>query len=143
MLWRRKNEMLTALLIVQIVTLIVVAVLFLRRENPLDLRMAQMPDQMARLAEQTARSDARGQALDEYVRSGLAQMRSDIAAEAQRTREASDTAFRELRGEVTKNIAELSQLLQSGLSGFRSDNKTSDDLLRKAVLGQMQVLAQR
>src|SRR5437899_2716228 len=126
MLWRRKYEMLAALLIVQIVTLIVAVVLFLRRENSLDPRLAQMPDQMARLAEQAARGDARAQALDEHIRTSFAQMRTDIAAEAQRTREASDTAFRELRVEVTKNIAELSQLLQSGLSGFRSDNKTSD-----------------
>ncbi len=73
----------------------------------------------------------------------LAQMRQEIAAEAQRSREASDTAFRELRGEVTKNIAELSQLLQTGLNGFRSDNKTSDNLLREAVERQMQAITQR
>ncbi len=130
--------MLNVLLVVQIVTLIVVVVLFLRKTQaqPQDVRLAQLPDQLTRL-------DARNQALDEHIRNAFGQMRSDIATEAQRSREASDTAFRELRGEITKNIAELSNLLQTGLTGFRSDNKSSDDLLRKAVLEQMEVLSRR
>ncbi len=130
--------MLNILLVCQIVTLIVVVVLLLRRQQmqAQDPRLAQLPDQLTRL-------DARNQALDEHIRNAFSQMRNEIAAEAQRSREASETAFRELRGEITKNIAELSNLLQTGLSGFRSDNKTSDDLLRKAVLDQMQALSQR
>jgi DNA recombination protein RmuC len=130
--------MLNVLLIFQVVTLIVVIVLLLRRTQApaQDPRLAQLPDQLTRL-------DARNQALDEHIRNATGQMRSDIATEAQRSREASDTAFRELRGEITKNIAELSNLLQTGLTGFRSDNKSSDDLLRKAVLEQMEVLSRR
>jgi DNA recombination protein RmuC len=130
--------MLTALLACQIVTLIVVVVLLLRRQQApaQDVRLAQLPDQLTRL-------DARNQALDEHIRNAFAQMRSEIAAEAQRSREGSDTAFRELRGEITKNIAELSGLLQTGLSEFRTDNKSSDDLLRKAVLAQMEGLSRR
>lgn len=129
--------MLTILLVCQIVTLIAVVFLLLRRQAPTqDPRLAQLPDQLTRL-------DARNQALDEHIRNAFSQMRTDIAAEAQRTREASDSAFSALRGEVTRNIAELSQLLQTGLNDFRSDNKTSDDLLRKAVLDQTQALAQR
>ena len=130
--------MLTALLACQIVTLIVVVVLLLRRQQApaQDVRLAQLPDQLTRL-------DARNQALDEHIRNAFAQMRSEIAAEAQRSREGSDTAFRELRGEITKNIAELSGLLQTGLSEFRTDNKSSDDLLRKAVLEQMEGLSRR
>jgi DNA recombination protein RmuC len=130
--------MLNVLLIFQVVTLIVVIVLLLRRTQApaQDPRLAQLPDQLTRL-------DARNQALDEHIRNATGQMRTDIATEAQRSREASDTAFRELRGEITKNIAELSNLLQTGLTGFRSDNKSSDDLLRKAVLEQMEVLSRR
>ena len=130
--------MLNVLLVCQIVTLIAVIVLLLRRQQAAvqDPRLAQLPDQLTRL-------DARNQALDEHIRNAFSQMRNDIASEAQRTREASDSAFAALRTEVTKNIAELSNLLQTGLSGFRSDNKTSDDLLRKAVLDQMQALSQR
>ena len=130
--------MLTILLAVEIVTLIAVVFLLLRRQQTQaqDPRLAQLPDQFTRL-------DARNQALDEHIRTAFAQMRSDIAEEAERTRKASAADFGSLRTEVTRNIAELGQILQTGLAGFRSDNKSSDDLLRKAVLDQMQVLSQR
>jgi DNA recombination protein RmuC len=130
--------MLNALLVCQILTLLAVVLLLLRRQQApaQDPRLAQLPDQLTRL-------DARNQALDEHIRNAFSQMRNDIAAEAQRTRDASATDFGALRTEVTRNIAELSQLLQSGLNGFRTDNKTSDELLRNAVLDQMQALSQR
>ena len=128
--------MLTALLVLEIVVLVLVVVLLLRRQGGTDPRLAQLPDQITRL-------DERSRALDEGMQRSFAQMRADIAAEAQRTREASANDFGALRGEVTRNIAELSQLLQTGLNGFRSDNKSSDDLLRKAVLEQMEMLSQR
>lgn len=130
--------MLNILIAVQIVTLLAVVVLLLRKpQAPVpDPRMAQIPDQLTRL-------DARSEALDRSVRESMAQMRNDIAAEAQRTREASAQDFGALRGEVTRNIAELGQILQTGLTSFRSDNKISDDMLRKAVLEQMDALAQR
>jgi DNA recombination protein RmuC len=130
--------MFTVLIACQVLTLLLVLVVLLRKPPvpDADPRMARVPDQLTRL-------DARSEALDDHIRNAFSQMRNDIAEEARRSREASDTAFRELRGEITKNIAELSNLLQTGLSGFRSDNKTSDDLLRKAVLDQMQALAER
>ncbi|WP_260702827.1 DNA recombination protein RmuC [Edaphobacter flagellatus] len=130
--------MFNILLACQILTLIAVVVLLLRRpQAPMqDPRLAQIPDQLTRL-------DSRNQALDDNIRNAFGQMRQEIAAEAQRSREASDASFASLRTEVTRNIAELSQLLQTGLTGFRSDNKTSDDMLRKAVLDQMQALSQR
>lgn len=130
--------MLTILIALQVLTLVAVAVLLTRRQQApvVDPRMSQIPDQLTRL-------DARGEALDRSVRESMAQMRNDIAAEAQRTREASAKDFGNLRGEVTQNIAELSRLLQEGLSGFRSDNKDSDNKLRSAVLEQMDGLSQR
>jgi DNA recombination protein RmuC len=130
--------MLNLLLAVEIVTLIAVVFLLLRKQKApaQDPRLAQLPDQFTRL-------DARNQASDEHIRQSLSEMRNDIAAEAQRTRVASDTAFRELRGEVTRNIAELSNLLQTGLTAFRADNKSSDDLLRNAVQKQMDAISQR
>jgi DNA recombination protein RmuC len=126
------------LIVLQVITVIAVIVLLLRRQTApqQDARLAQLPDQLTRM-------DARSDAAEQNVQRSLGQMRQEIAEEARRSREASETAFRELRGEVTKNIAELSQLLQTGLNGFRGDNKASDDLLRKAVLDQMQVLSQR
>jgi DNA recombination protein RmuC len=130
--------MLTILIALQVLTLIAVAVLLARRQQApaVDPRMSQILDQLTRL-------DARSDALDRSVRESMAQMRNDIAAEAQRTREASAKDFGNLRGEVTQNIAELSRLLQEGLSGFRSDNKDSDNKLRSAVLEQMDGLSQR
>lgn len=130
--------MLTILIALQILILIAVVVLLMRRQQApaVDPRMVQIPDQLTRL-------DARSEALDQGIRQSLSQMRNDIASEAQRTREASAQDFGALRGEVTRNIAELSKLLQTGLGEFRADNKSSDDLLRKAVLDQMQALSQR
>ncbi len=129
--------MFNLLLVCQIVTLIAVVVLLLRRPQvpAQDPRLAQLPDQLTRL-------DARNQALDDHIRNAFGQMRSDIAVEAQRTREASAKDFGNLRSEVTQNIAELSRLLQDGLNGFRSDNKDSDNKLRSAVLEQMEALSQ-
>src|SRR5216683_8405364 len=105
------------LLILQIVTLLAIVFLLLRKQPApeQDPRLTQLPDQLTRL-------DARNQALDEHIRASFAQMRTDIATEAQRTREASETAFAALRTEITRNIADLSQILQTGLNGFRTDN---------------------
>ncbi len=66
--------MLTALIICQIATLIVVVILLFRRQqaSAIDPRLAQLPDQLTRL-------DARNQALDEHIRNAFAQMRADIA----------------------------------------------------------------
>ena len=128
--------MLIALLVCQIVTLIVVVMLILRRSqgSEVDPRLAQVPDQMTRL-------DARSEAVERNLRESLAQMRDDIAAEAQRTREANAKDFGALRSEVTQNIAELNRQLQEGLKDFRSDNKDSDNKLRSAVLEQMDALS--
>lgn len=130
--------MFAILITLQVFTVLLVAVLLLRRQQApaVDPRMSQIPDQLTRL-------DARSDALDRSVRESMAQMRNDIAAEAQRTRDASAKDFGNLRAEVTQNIAELSRLLQEGLSGFRSDNKDSDHKLRSAVLEQMDALSQR
>jgi DNA recombination protein RmuC len=129
---------LSIIVILQLITVIAVIVLLLRRQSgpQPDVRLAQIPDQLTRM-------DARNQAAEEHIRSAFAQMRQEIATEAQRSREASETAFAALRTEVTKNIGELSTILQTGLNGFRSDNKTSDNLLRESVERQMQAITQR
>jgi DNA recombination protein RmuC len=124
------------LLLVQIAVLIGVAVLLLRRQQGPDARLAQIPDQLTRL-------DARNAALDEHIRASFAQMRSDIAEEARRTREASATDFISLRTEIRESIATLGQTLQTGLGDFRGDNKTSADQLRTAVQSQMDGITQR
>jgi DNA recombination protein RmuC len=128
----------TLLLVLQIVTLLTVIFLLLRKQSApqQDPRLTQIPDQLTRL-------DARNQALDEHIRTSFAQMRTDIAAEAQRTREASETAFAALRTEITGSIATLGATLNTGLAAFRSDNKTSDEQLRNAVQSQLDSIIRR
>ncbi|HMF65300.1 MAG TPA: DNA recombination protein RmuC [Edaphobacter sp.] len=127
-----------SLLILQIVTLLAVVFLLLRKQAApdQDTRLSQLPDQLTRL-------DVRNQALDEHIRTSFVQMRNDIATEAQRTREASETAFAALRTEVTASISTLGATLNTGLAAFRSDNKASDDLLRNAVQHHMDAITQR
>ncbi len=128
----------SALLIVNVVTLLAVLVLLLRKNPaaPQDSRLAQIPEQLTRL-------DARNEALDAHLRSGLAEIRRDLADESRRTREAATADFISLRTEITATIAELSGLLQNGLNAFRSDNKTSDEVLRTAVQQNLDSIAQR
>ncbi|MCU1324602.1 MAG: RmuC-domain protein [Acidobacteriaceae bacterium] len=143
MLWGEGNtNMLEILIALTAVTLVAVIVLLVRKPAmPMqDPRLAQLLDT---LPAQLTRLDARSESLDGSVRTSMTQLRTDLAEESRRTREATDTAFAALRTEITSNIAELSGLLQTGLSGFREDNKASDNLLRAAVLEQMSVLSQR
>jgi DNA recombination protein RmuC len=126
------------LLILQIITLLAVIFLLVRKQAApaQDPRVAQIPDQLAALT-------TRQQATDEHIRNSFAQMRTDIATEAQRTREASETAFAALRTEVAANITTLGQTLNTGLADFRGDNKSSADQLRNAVQSQMDTITQR
>jgi DNA recombination protein RmuC len=128
----------TTLLILQIVILLAVIYLLFRKPGApeQDPRLTQIPDQLTRL-------EARNQAADEHMRNAFAQIRTDIAAEAQRTREANTNDFTALRSEITASISNLSQLLQTGLGGFRTDNKASDEALRTAVQQNLEAIAQR
>ena len=119
--------MLLAMLALAAINLICIMALLLRKSaaSAPDPRLAQLPDQLARI-------DARGQALDTSVRTSLDQLRTNLAEESRRTRE-----------EITRNIAELSQLLNTGLNAFRNDNKQSDNLLRAAIQEQLNTLSQR
>ena len=136
--------MLEALLAVAVASLVCLIVLLLRRAQSApglqDSRLAQMTDG---LAGQMNRLDSAFVGLDRHLRAELAQIRSETAEETRRTRGASAEEFTGLRGEVTHNIAELSALLQAGLGGFRSDNKTSDESLRRAVQENLEGISQR
>jgi DNA recombination protein RmuC len=131
--------MFTALLILNLVTLLAVILLLLRRQpkaQEQDPRLVQIPEQLTRL-------DARNEALDTHVRAAFSDMRRDLAAEAENTRKANADSFAALRSEITATIAELSGLLQNGLNAFRTDNKTSDEVLRTAVQHNLDAIAQR
>ncbi len=133
--------MLAALLAVAIASLICLIVLLLRRTGPvLDPRLAQKSEA---LAVQISRLDVGFEVLDRHLRGELAQIRTEMAEQARRTRGASAEEFARLRSEVTQNIAGLSGLLQVGLGEFRSDNKASDEALRRAVQENLDGISQR
>ena len=123
--------MLLVLFSTQIVLLIAVIALYLRR-SPVpvqDPRHLQIPDQLARLEVQHDRQ--------------LTQIRTDLAAEAATTRSANEQAAIALRVEVLGTISTLSQTLTHGLETFRVDNKASAETLRNAVQQTLEALAHR
>jgi len=133
--------MIILLAALQIVTLVVVFVLLRKTSAPAqDPRLNQLADT---LPTQLTRLDTRFEGLDHHLRSELAQLRTDTAAEARRTRESAATDFTTLRSEIINNIAELSKLLNTGLNAFRADNKSSDETLRTAVQQNLDSIAQR
>jgi len=134
--------MLTIIFAVQIVIVLAVIFLLLRRSSATqqDPRLTQLAET---LPTQLARLDAHFEGLDHHLRTELAQLRADTAAEARRTRESAASDFTNLRTEITANIAELSKLLNTGLNGFRSDNQASDEVLRKAVHDNLESIALR
>lgn len=135
--------MLVAVLAVAVACLLCLIGLLMRRQAAVveqDPRLGQMADAVPA---QLTRLDAHFESLDRHLRGEAVQLRTDTAEEGRRTREASGQDFAALRAEVTRNIAELSQLLQVGLSGFRADNKGSDEALRLAVQQNLDAIAQR
>ena len=122
--------MLIAILVLQLAVLLALLALIFRKPatSAQDPRLAQLPDQITRL-------DARA----DLVRESLVQMRTEIAEEARRTREANATDFGTLRTEIAANITAIGQILKSDLVSFREDNKTSSDQLRRAVEAQMEI----
>ncbi|HXC97574.1 MAG TPA: DNA recombination protein RmuC [Edaphobacter sp.] len=135
------TSLLLLLIALQVVTLGVVFVLWRQLSGPAqDYRLNQLAEA---IPGQLTRLDARFEGLDHHLRSELAQLRTDNAADASRTRESAATDFTNLRTEITSTIAELSNLLNTGLNGFRSDNKSSDEALRTAVQQNLDSIAQR
>jgi DNA recombination protein RmuC len=128
-----------ALLLLNLICLIVLLLRKTAAHEPAavpDPRLLQLPDQLTRI-------DARSEALDANVRTALIQLRTDLADEARRTREASASDFAVLRTEIAGSIATLGTTLNTGLAGFRFDNKASDDMLRTAVQSQLDAITHR
>jgi DNA recombination protein RmuC len=109
---RRKTEMLYALLAIQLVTVALLIVLFLRKPAPtaaaVDPRLAQLLE--ANLPTQITRLDARSGTLDGHLRDQLAQLRTETSA-----------ASTSLRNEVLGNINTLGKNLTTSLEASRSD----------------------
>jgi DNA recombination protein RmuC len=108
--------MLVALLVVQFVVLLAVVMLLVRKPPAAepDPRLAQLPDQLARL----------------------------IADEARRTREDSASSAAALRNEVIGSIATLGLGLKEDLKSFREDNSASAEKLRNDVEQKMRAISQ-
>jgi len=108
--------MLIAVLALQFVALLAIAVLFLRK-TPLaqqDPALLGLPDQLARL----------------------------VAEEGRRTREDNATAAAGLRNEVVGSISTLGEGLKSDLRNFREDNTVAADKLRADVEQKMRAISQ-
>ena len=132
--------MLLAVIVLQLVILLVVGLLLVRRQTPSavqpqDPRHAQLPDQIAHL-------HARHEGLDLNLRSGLSELRREQGAEALATRGANAAAFRELRTEVVGSVHALGQQLHAGLDRFREDNAISSMALRTEVTRSITDLGQ-
>jgi len=128
--------MLITVVVLQIVVLLAVLVLLVRRPAGDGGREAQLGEQMTRL-------DARAEAMDGHVRGTLDAMRRELAIEAQATREANGTDFGNLRTEIAASITNLGVTLHAGLDGFSADNKASGEALRGAVQQNLDGIAQR
>ncbi|ADW70542.1 DNA recombination protein RmuC [Granulicella tundricola] len=130
--------MLLVIVVLQIVLLGGLVVLLMRRTSApvLDARQAALPDQITGL-------QARHEALESALRSGLSEIRREAGTEALTTREANARASAELRGEVTGTIATLGQTVKTELAGFRSDNTQAAGKLQADVHAQHEAIGQK
>jgi DNA recombination protein RmuC len=141
MLWRRKIEM-SSVVIVQLVVLfaifVLVILLLLRKtEAPAsDARLAQLPHQIARM-------EGRADALAASLRDGLADIRRESAENANSARAAAADDFTKLRTEITGSIATLGAALNAGLAEFRADNAKSAAALSTNVQQQLEAISLR
>jgi DNA recombination protein RmuC len=138
--------MLYALAALQVLTLIALFVVLLRKSAPPavtapDPRLAQLF--AADLPGILAHAEARGQALDQHLRAELAQLRADNANEAVRSHAAANASSAALRTEIVGNISTLGETLRTGLNSFRSDNSKAAEALRATMEAQITMLTQR
>jgi len=107
---------LAILIAVQIVCALVIFLLLRRPSAPQqDTKLTQIQDQLTNM-------ETRSQAAEGYISREFEAMRKEASVEAQRVRDASETAFRGLRDEVTGNVDRLGKRIQDSLSDFRRDN---------------------
>ncbi len=123
--------MIPALIALQLLTLVALIVLLLRKPasspEAEDPRLAQLL--AADLPGQFTRLDARSQSLDQHLRGELSHLRNDAA-----------TASAALRGEVLGNISALGETLSKGLEGFRADTARQANESREALHSRLNEL---
>ena len=133
-----KPNMLSVLVVLQVVLLAVGVALLLRRTAlaPADPRQAGVPDQLVALGTKL-------DGLDAALRSGLSDVKSSSSLEAAINRESSAKAFAELRGEVTGTMATLGQTVKAELGGFRADYMQAAGKLQADVHAQHEAIAKK
>jgi len=127
--------MITALIVVQVLTLVAVIVLIVRYSSAAppaappaeDPRLAQLL--AADLPEQFTRLDVRSQGLDQHLRAELSQLRTDTAS-----------ASVALRSEVLGNISTLGADLNKGLEVSRNAAGTQANESREALHSRLSEL---
>jgi DNA recombination protein RmuC len=125
--------MLVVLIALQIVTLLAVILLALRKPSappdaPADPRLAQLLT--ADLPTQFTRLDARSESLDQHLRSELAQLRTET-----------DGRSTALRTELIGNLTTLGTTLRSELDAARKENESAAEHLRSRVQEGLQQLS--
>lgn len=137
--------MLPALVGLQILTILFVVVLLLRRSGP--AQTAADPRLLALLAADlpmtAARAEVRAEALERLLRSELVQLRQEAADAAERGRAVVDQQGAALRRELVESLHTLSDTLGQGLEHFRGDHRSEGERLRTALETQLGNLGQR
>ncbi len=134
--------MLPILLALQVLTLLLVIVQWLRRpkaaaEIPVDPRLLALLG--ADVPTQLARTDARAERVEGALRHELATARQEIAEAAVRTQQAA-TQHAEL---LRRDLAVLGDALRLGLEGFRTDHRADGEQFRGLVDQHLVGLRQR
>ena len=123
--------MLLGILALQVVLVLLVAALWLRRTgsataSDVDPRLLALPDTISTLG-------GKLDAMDAALRNNVSELRYEQGKAAHDARSATDAANAALREEITANLDRLTRTLQDGLGAFRTDNTASADKLREAV----------
>lgn len=135
--------MLTALLVLELLTLLLLAVVLLRRPAIVatDSRSERLLE--ADLPAQLLRLDARSEALERQLRAELVQLRQEGAEATARAHDSSSRSAEAFRRELLEGFAAVGATLRSGLEGFRGDHKGDAERLRLALDTQLEALRGR
>ncbi len=123
----------TALLALNIIILLAILALFLRKpaspQSSSNPRIDALPDQLTRI-------DARSEALDQHVRAAFDAMRRDLAEQSDRARKDYAESTAQLRADVQKQLDSIT----SRLTAFTADSNQQHTGLREALNSKLNEL---
>ena len=130
--------MLLAVIVLQVVLLLFVATLLLRKQVsvPVDARLQSLPDTIVGLG-------GKLDAMDAALRNNVSELRYEQGKAAGDSRATANAANTALREEITANMDRLSKTLHEGLGAFRLDNTASADRLRDGVHRELAAIGER